>query len=206
MVAQTVETIAAQVRPSEITDMPAGLTTEERGAYVRGYSRGCATFTKKNGAPGISGAVPAPAPGTPERVVFRAKLAELTTAHLLERQDTAHRAGMAALRKYRKTHGLEAPAAPRKPAARKTRTPAAAAPVDEVPAAPVAPVIRLIPASDVAPEPVAAPEPPATEQPRPANRTKRAARKQLAEEMRARGEDPTDPTAWAAAKLAAGIK
>jgi hypothetical protein len=38
------------------------------------------------------------------------------------------------------------------------------------------------------------------------NRTRKLARRELAAAMRARGENPADPDAWAAAKLAAGVK
>lgn len=209
MVAQTIERV--DVRPTEHTDMPAGLTPGEQSAYVRGYSRGCLTYVRKHGAPAVSLDGPAPAAGTPERRALAAQLREETTAHMIARQDTAHRAGMSALRKYRKTHGIETPAAPRtrKPAARKlaavpdqdTTTPAPV--VEEQPAdvEPVAPVVRLVPGPL---EPEETTEQP-TEEQRP-HRTRRAARRQLAEEMRARGEDPTDAAAWAAAKTAAGIR
>lgn len=38
-------------RPDALTDMPAGLTVEERKAYVRGYARGAMAYTKKHGGP-----------------------------------------------------------------------------------------------------------------------------------------------------------
>lgn len=274
MVAQTIE--RTETRPTELTDQPAGLTAPESSAYVRGYSRGCLAYVRKHGGPSMVLEGPAPAAGTPARRQLAAELRTITTAHLIERHPAAHRAGMAALRKYRKTHGIAepvAPAAPRKPAARKPRTLAAVpdpapAPVDpddmwapvvrdetpapapvthasftrqygsvtdtgpacanvdrissrddledttgveitcadclavvaSVPAAPVesAPVVRVLPTAPAAEEST-------TEERRP-NRTRRAARRQLAEDMRARGEDPTDAAAWAAAKLAAGVK
>lgn len=346
MVAQTIE--RTETRPTELTDQPAGLTAPESSAYVRGYSRGCLAYVRKHGGPSMVLEGPAPAAGTPARRQLAAQLREITTAHLIERHPAAHRAGMAALRKYRKTHGIAepvAPAAPRKTSPRNPRALAAvpdpapvvvddapadtdaghvyvtatvrdrdgaptdvyagsmpdwawsdpaharvwksarrreiladrttdprgwrvtfrssslawsAAPGDVAPdpapapvvhasfarqygsvtdtgpacanvdriadagdledvpglvvscadclavvaSVPAAPVVESAPVVTIAPEPAADET---TEQTRP-NRTRRAARRQLAEDMRARGEDPTDAAAWAAAKLAAGIK
>lgn len=43
------------VRPSATLDMPAGLTPDERKAYVKGYAAGCLTYVKKNGVPRADG-------------------------------------------------------------------------------------------------------------------------------------------------------
>lgn len=296
MVAQTIEAMPRTTRTrthTEHTDQPDGLTLEESRAYVRGYARGCMAYVKKNGAASVSLEGPAPAAGTPERRALGIQLAELTRAHEEERHPSAHRAGMAALRKYRKVHGIADPVAPkkttRKPAARKLAAvpdvaPAAPEPVETAPklrkrsrftpcgrhaayfgrlslaetvrlcveggpagatgcadgtcellggtdhlvadvcsspypltwtAAPVdvapleqpaAPVVRLIP-GPIPAEETSTPEESSdqdTEQTAP--RTRKAARRALADAMRARGENPADPAAWAAAKLAAGIK
>lgn len=222
MVALTVEPMPAR-RIREYgprREMPAGLTPIEASVYTRGFSRGCLTYGRKHGTPAVTLEGPAPAAGTAARRELGARLSELTAAHEKERHPTAHRAGMAALKKYRTANGLPNLAAV--PAPRNTRRAArkvapvdtAPAPdVDETPAAAAAPV-PAAPADVLAAGvesgrviilPVSAPAPVETVDTAPRN-TRRAARRQLAEDMRARGEDPRDADAWTAAKLAAGVK
>lgn len=204
MVAQIAEPIHLERVDWTAREIPADLSPAERSAYVRGYARGCHAYVKKNGGPGVVHDGPAPAGGTPERRALGIQLAELARAHEEERHPAAHRAGMSALRKYRKIHGIAAPVAPKRAPARKPRKLAAVPAVEtaEAPApapAAVAPVVRLVPSEPA--EEIA--EEASGER---ANRTRKLARRELAEAMRARGEDPRDAAAWAAAKLAAGVK
>lgn len=225
MVAQTVEPITRDAVADRLAyarrGMPTGLTRFERDDYDRGFSAGLTFYARKHGGPGIVHDGAAPAAGTAARRALGIELAERGRAWREEAFTTAHRRGMSALRKGQRSRGLEESADPL--AARTARRrPRKSAPVENVPApvetapevppvdetpAPeaVAPVVRLVPALE--PEQDQTPEAPAdeTETPR-ANRTRKLARRQLAEQMRARGDDPRDPDAWAAAKLAAGVK
>ena len=249
MVAQVVETIDPRIPGGgwPTRDMPADLTPEERRAYSRGYSRGISAHTKKHGATAVALTGPAPAPGTPERVALGMKLRTMAIEREAERHDTCHRAGMAAVKRYRRIRmpdlahlaylPKKLPPAPKLTPAPKLEP--AAAPVDETPAElePAADVVGAAIGSgrlqivrvgtpeleDETPEaeelePADAPEAeredqtPADETPEdvdaPArvHRTRKLARRELAAAMRARGEDPADPDAWAAAKRAAGVK
>lgn len=219
MVAQIAENITPdRLNPDQ--DMPAGLEPWERMTYRKGYARGALAYVRKHGGPGVVHNGDAPAAGTPERAELGRKLAELTRAHEIERHPTAHRAGMSALNRRRKALGLERVTDTATGTRTRTRKPAPvaepAAPVDVAPTvdqAPAAPVLRIVPAPEPVAEPVETPAPvdvapavvetPATSR---VNRTRKLARRELAETMRARGEDPSDPGAWAAAKLAAGVK
>lgn len=199
MAAETVEALAPRVPCGDwpTRDMPAGLTPGERSAYVRGYANGCRTYVKRYGGPAVVHEGAAPAAGTAERRALAAELRAAALVHEEERHPAAARAAMAALRKYRKVHGIVVPAPVRKPrAARKS-----AAPVES------APVVRLVPALEPVEMPAEdTPDAPAPEDAGRVNRTRKLARRELAAAMRARGENPSDPAAWAAAKLAAGVK
>lgn len=147
MVAQVVETIVPRIPGGAWSsrDMPADLTPGERRAYSRGYSRGISAHTKKAGPASVAHDGPAPAPGTPERVALGMKLRTLAIEREAERHDTCHRAGMAAVKRYRRIRMPDLahlaylpkrlPPAPKLTPAPKLEP--AAAPVDETPAAPI---------------------------------------------------------------------
>lgn len=73
-------------RASALTDMPAGLDDLAAKAYVKGYAKGCMTYTRKHGAPSIT--------GSRGVVVDRVELRRITRAHEWDRHPTAHKAGM----------------------------------------------------------------------------------------------------------------
>lgn len=203
MVAQIAEQIT---RLDQYRDMPAGLEERDALAYRIGYGKGCVAYTRKHGAPAaVHDDGPAPAAGTAARVMLGRQLAAEMRTFELQRHPSAHRAGMSALNKSRKTRGLDPVTDPVKPArkapARKLSAVPDAPPVAEhgITAAEVAEVHvdgkrgrveRVTPVPDAA----------------PARNTRKAARRALASAMRARGENPADLAAWTAAKLAAGVK
>lgn len=80
-------------RANVYTDMPPGLTGMEEKAYIRGYAKGCMRYTRKHGAPAIQG-LP----------VDKDELRRMTIAHGWDQQPTAHRAGMAELRRWREKY------------------------------------------------------------------------------------------------------
>lgn len=172
-------------------DMPADLAAGERQAYARGYARGITTHTRKTGGTGVTHDGPAPRAGTPERAALAAALTAAAIENEAARHDTCHRAGMAALRKYRKVHGLEAPAAPRKRAASRR-----------------AAVVSIVPDTvpDTMPDMTAAAATESAREDTAPRNTRRAARRALAAAMRERGENPADADAWAAAKALAGVR
>lgn len=180
-------------------DMPADLAPGERQAYARGYARGITTHTRRTGGTGVTHDGPAPRAGTPERAALAAALTTAAIENEAARHDTCHRAAMAALRKYRKQHGLETPTAPRKPAARKPA---------KTRAVPVSIVPDIVPDTMPDQTPAAVTESAREDTPDAPHawNTRRAARRALAAAMRERGENPADADAWAAAKALAGVR
>ena len=83
-------------RASALTDMPHGLDDLAAKAYVKGYAKGCMTYTRKHGAPSIT--------GSRGVVVDRVELRRITRAHEWDRHPTAHRAGMRELGRWLERH------------------------------------------------------------------------------------------------------
>lgn len=193
---QNVDTAAPAARVHTChTDMPADLDPGERLAYVAAYGRSVKAFIRKNGAPILSGPVPA---SGPDRAAVGRELSAMARAHEADRHPGAHRAGLLAVNRLRKRTGADPlpTGTGRKPAA---RTPRKLAAVPDIAPDP-APVETVDP---VTPDPV--PVDVVDDTPR-TYRTRRDARRELAAAMRARGENPADPAVWSAAKLAAGVK
>lgn len=108
----TVSSADPNLRASAVLDMPEGLDAQERDAYVRGYGKGAAAYTKKHGTPSGCG-IPEPKP-TPLPIRVEPTREEVDTWLKLEwaaiKQNTrqtewdrhpgCHKAGMAALRKW----------------------------------------------------------------------------------------------------------
>lgn len=188
------------------TEQPANLTRLERLAYVKGYGDGIRRFVKRNGSPGVVHDGPAPAPGTPERVALGVELSRLSREHEAARHPAAHKAGMAALRRYQTRRGLvvtPTARAPRKATSRKAKPVAlAAVPTDhgittEDLAAAGIPGGRVERVTYV---------PDAPAMPDQSTRVgRKAARQQLAAMMRDQGVKITLDS-WAEAKAAHGIR
>lgn len=83
------------------SSIPAGITRDELHRYRVGFDRGARSFTRKHGGPGVvHDGDAAPAPGTAARRMLANQLAERGREYRTERHTTAHKAGMAELRKY----------------------------------------------------------------------------------------------------------
>lgn len=80
-------------RVSPLTDMPDGLSPDERTVYIRGYARGCMAYARKHGTPGVSG-----------RGATRAILRQRAIEHEWDRHPSCHRAAMKALHDWREKY------------------------------------------------------------------------------------------------------
>lgn len=80
------------VRADAVIDRPAGLNHLERQAYVRGYAKGCMAWVKKHGSPAIR--------RKPGEAVDVAALRDRTIDHEWDRHPSAHKAGMAELKRW----------------------------------------------------------------------------------------------------------
>lgn len=168
------------------TDMPAGLTDREFAAYQRGYSRGQGTYIRKHGGAGVS--------GDDVQTITREELKRRSLDLEVAMQPTAHRAGMAELRKWLKKYATEERTAVvlAKPAKPATRKPAAKPET-------VAPVVAVAPEST----PVETVAETVTRAPM-TYAARKQSRRELAVAMRAQGIDPRGG-AWENAKREAGI-
>lgn len=93
-----------------LTDMPSGLTRDERKAYVRGYGKGCVAYVRKNGGASMrppEASVPVMVRHEGKEIVGHwipaacpdvLELARITREHETARHQSAHRAGLTGLR------------------------------------------------------------------------------------------------------------
>ncbi len=89
--------------PSTPWEMPACLTANEAAAYRKAHARSTAAAARKAPTAVIHGSAGAPAVGSAAHVMLARQLAGTAAAGITDRHAAAHRAGMAAVRKWIRT-------------------------------------------------------------------------------------------------------